>query len=326
MKKQCNIVPKKGENNPLKKTNETIDKPTVSWYDNDMEKRYYKHKIENLITINKIVMIHHLRFRENYSSERESHDFWELVYADKGDVFCEANGEERILKEGQIRFHKPGEPHSFRSEGGDTKSVVFVCFECKSEAIHFFENKCMNVSKGLLRFLYGVIEESQNTFDIADAQPMLKKMRLLPSPTLGGQQIIKNNLELFLIHLMRRELGNAANTVFLSPEEYDERVATLIIEYLNAHLRERVNIADICAALHYNKSYLFKQFKKATDRGVMAYFTSLKIDEAKKMLGSSTLSVARIATELAFDSPNYFAKAFKKETGMTPSEYRKKKS
>lgn len=291
-----------------------------------MEKRYYKHKIENLITVNKIVMIHHLRFRESYASARESHDFWELVYADKGDVLCEANGEERILKEGQILFHKPGEPHAFRSEGKDTKSVVFVCFECKSEAIHFFENRCMDVSKGLLRFLYGVIEEGQNTFDIADAEPVLKKMQLLPSPTLGGQQMIKNNLELFLIHLMRRELGSTANTVFLSPEEYDERVATLIIEYLNAHLHERITIADICAALHYNKSYLFKQFKKATDRGVMAYFIGLKIAEAKKMLGNSALSIARIATELAFDSPNYFAKAFKKETGMTPSEYRKKKS
>lgn len=290
-----------------------------------MEKRYYKHKIENLITVNKIVMIHHLCFEENYSSVQESHDFWELVYADKGDVFCRANGEERILKEGQILFHKPGEPHSFRADGSDKKSVVFICFECKNEAIHFFENKCINVSKSLLRFLYGVIEEGQNTFDISDATPMMKKMHLLPSPTLGGQQMIKNNLELFLIHLMRRELGNAANTVFLSPEEYDERVANLIIEYLKAHLRERITVADICAALHYNKSYLFKQFKKATNCGVMAYFTGLKIEEAKKLLGGSTLSIVNIAAELAFDSPNYFAKAFKKETGMTPSEYRRKK-
>ena len=290
-----------------------------------MEKRYYKHKIENLITISKIVMIHHLRFRESYSSKREAHDFWELIYADKGDVFCEANGKERILKEGQALFHKPGEPHSFRLRGEDTKSVVFVCFECKSEAIHFFEDKCIDVSKGLLRFLYGVIEEGQNTFDLADANPMLTKMNLRPTPILGGQQMLKNNLELFLIHLMRRELENTADAVFLSPEEYDERVAKLIIEYLKAHVRERITISDICATLHYNKSYLFKQFKKATNSGVMAYFTQLKLAEAKKLLKSSSLSVAEIATVLSFDSSNYFSKAFKKETGMTPSEYRKKK-
>ena len=290
-----------------------------------MEKRYYKHKIENLLTVNRIVVIHHLQFRERYESERESHDFWELVYADKGDVICEANGIERVLHEGEALFHKPGELHSFRSDGKDPKSVVFVCFECKSEAIHFFEGKCIKVSKSLLRFLFGVIEEGQNTFDIADADPTIKKMNLLPSPTLGGQQMIKNNLELFLIHLMRRELESHADAVFLSPEEYDERVATLIIEYLKAHLREKITVSDICAALHYNKSYLFKQFKKATDKGVMAYFTHLKIGEAKRLLRSTALPVARIAAELAFDSPNYFAKTFKKETGMTPSEYRQKK-
>lgn len=302
----------------------TIDRNRAMCYYIRMEKRYYKHKIENLLTVNKIVVIHHLRLEESYASEREAHDFWELIYADKGDVICEANGEERHLREGELLFHKPGEVHAFRSDEKGAKSVLFVCFECKSEAIHFFENKCIKVSKSLLRFLYGVIEEGQNTFDIVDAGPMLKKMQLRASPTLGGQQMIKNNLELFLIHLMRRELENTADAVFLPPEEYDERVATLIIEYLKAHVTEKINISDICKTLHYNKSYLFKQFKKATNSGVMAYFTHLKLSEAKKMLKTTSLSVAEIASALSFDSANYFSKVFKKEIGMTPSEYKRK--
>lgn len=324
-KKQGNIVHKIGNIIHLFFCKKIIDNRCFVCYDKSMENRYYKHKIENLLTINKIVVIHHLRLDESYSSEREAHDFWELIYADKGDVICEAGGQERTLKEGEILFHKPGEIHSFRTEGENATSTIFVCFECKSEAIHFFEDKCIAVSKSLLRFLYGVIDEGQNTFELANASPMITKMKLRNAPILGGQQMVKNNLELFLIHLMRRELGNTADAVFLSPEEYDERVAKLIIDYLKAHVKERITVSDVCAALHYNKSYLFKQFKKATDCGVMAYFTHLKLAEAKKMLKNSSLSVAEIATVLAFDSSNYFSKAFKKETGMTPSDYRKKK-
>ena len=51
-----------------------------------MEKKYYKHKIENLLNISKIIMIHYLEFDSDFQSEREAHDFWELVYADRGNI------------------------------------------------------------------------------------------------------------------------------------------------------------------------------------------------------------------------------------------------
>ena len=54
----------------------------------------------------------------------------------------------------------------------------------------------------------------------------------------------------------------------------------------------------------------------------MSYFLKLKIDAAKKMLREGKTSVSDIAASLAFDSPNYFSKAFKKVTGRTPLQYK----
>ena len=51
-----------------------------------MEKKYYKHKIENLLVINKIITIHFLELTKNYATTTESHDFWELVCAEKGNI------------------------------------------------------------------------------------------------------------------------------------------------------------------------------------------------------------------------------------------------
>lgn len=289
-----------------------------------MNKRYYKHKIENLLVINRIVTIHYFEFDKNFVAPVESHDFWELVYADKESIVCMADGKDIALAEGEILFHKPGEIHSLRANGKDEPSVFIASFVCKSEAVRFFENKKIKANKNFLRLAYSIIEEGKKTFDLPFSDPMLKKMKLLAHPTLGGQQLIKNYLEILLVNLMRDETEKEnPDVVFLPQEKLGERVAEQTISFLKANVYEKLSVADVCLALHYNKSYIFQQFKKATNRSVMTYFSQLKIDAAKRMLRESNLSITQIADKLAFDSPNYFSKTFKKLTGFTPLQYKK---
>ena len=294
------------------------------WYDIRMDKKYYKHKIENLLLINKIVTIHYFEFSKDFVGEREFHDFWELVYADKESLVCEADGEEFTLSEGEILFHKPNETHALRANGKNAPNVFIISFECKSEAVRFFENKRLKLDKTLLRFIYAIIDESKKTFDLPYSDPTLKKMKLLPSPVLGGQQLIKSYLEILLVSLMRSETQKEnAEAVFLPAEELDGQIASRAIDFLKAHVYENLTVADICEALHYNKSHVFKQFKKAKGCSIMAYFNQLKIQTAKRLLRETSMSVTQISDKLAFDAPNYFSKTFKRLTGYTPSTYRK---
>lgn len=289
-----------------------------------MEKKYYRHKIENLLVINRIITIHYFEFAKNFAFEEESHDFWEIVYADKESIFCTTDGEEVLLNEGEILFHKPNERHSLRANGKSAPNVFIISFECKSEAVRFFENRTFVLNKSLLRFIYALIEEGKKTFHLHYSDPELKKMSLLEKPTLGGQQLIKNYLEILLIDLMRSETEKEnADVVFLPHEKLGEQVAKQVVTFLKEHIHERLEIADICNALNYNKSYIFEQFKKATGHSVMAYFTRLKTEKAKKLLRETELSVTQIADSLAFDTPNYFSKTFKKITGYTPLQYKK---
>lgn len=289
-----------------------------------MEKKYYKHKIENLLVISKIITIHYFEFDKSFSAPTEAHDFWEMVYAHKGDIICYADGKEEILKEGEAIFHKPNESHSLKADGKRAPNVFIISFECKSEAIRFFEHKKLGLGKELLPSIFSIIEESKKTFDLPYSDPELKKMKLLDSPALGGRQVIKNYLEILLIGLMRQEAESTrSETVFLPRDHFYEHISDRVISYMKEHIRERLEIEDICKALHYNKSYIFKQFKKTTNRSIMAYFVKLKIEEAKKMLRETSLSVGEISIQLSFDTPNYFSKTFKKFTGYTPTTYRK---
>lgn len=289
-----------------------------------MDKKYYKHKIENLLVISKIITIHYFEFDKSFASHVESHDFWELVYADKGDLICKIEDKETILKEGEVIFHKPGVTHAHRADGRRAPNVFIVSFECKNEAIRYFEDRQMTVDKSLLRFIFAIIDESKRTFFLPVSDPELKKMKLLDTPTLGGQQLIKNYLELLLINLMRNETEkNSSEAVFLPQEQFDERISDRVIEYMKEHITERLSVSDICDILHYNKSYIFRQFKKTTGSSLMAYFVKMKVQKAKEMLRETDMSVSAISDALAFDSPNYFSKTFKKITGYTPSTYRK---
>lgn len=289
-----------------------------------MRTQYYKHKIENLLVINKIVTIHYLEFDKEYVGNEEFHDFWEMVYIDKGEAVATASGKELTLRAGEAVFHQPNERHALRANGRLAPNVIIISFTTKSESVRFFTEKRITLDKRLLPFVYTIIEESKKTFDLPYSDPALKKMPLLEKPTLGGRQLIKNLLEVLLINIMRDETETRSeNTTFLPKEEMESQVAKRVTAYLQEHIREEVKIADLCHALHYNKSHLFAQFKRATGRSIMSYFTLLKIDAAKKDLRQTDMSIAQIASSYAFDSPNYFSKTFKKHTRYTPTSYRK---
>lgn len=286
--------------------------------------KYYRHKIENLLVIRKIVTIHYFEFDKNFRSKGESHDFWELVYADKGNVVCRAEATEILLNEGEALFHKPNEFHSLAADGRAPSNVFIISFECKSEAIRFFENKRLQLNKKFLEYIYRIVEESKKTFDLPYSDPAMKKMSVLQSPTLGGEQLIKNFLEILLIDIMRSETEKEnTNGIFLQRPDVDGRVSQKIIRFLKKNIRRKITVDDVSNALMYNKSYLFRQFKVDVGESIIVYFTKMKIERAKELLRDKSITVSQIAETLSFDSPNYFSKTFKKYTHMTPSTYRK---
>lgn len=291
----------------------------------NVNKKYYKHKIENLVHISKLVTIHHFNFKRGFSSVGESHDFWEMVYADKNDFLCERDGEILRIKEGEALFHKPGEYHIHKTPEDSGASVFIISFVSRSPAINYFNGRVVKLERDLRKFIFMLIDESRKTFDLMSSNVNTKKMPLLESPTLGGIQVIKNLVEILLISIMREGEGDKESPVFVLQEDFDEYITDRVIEYLAENIHTTVRIEDICHRLNYAKSYLFKQFKSVTGQSIMQYFTSLKIKEAKRLLRESDMSVTDIAASLAFDTPNYFSKTFKRVAGYTPLEYRRLK-
>ena len=287
-------------------------------------KKYFYHKIENLLLVNKIVTLHRFSFDKGFSSAGESHNFWEIVFAERESLVCKADGREIILEEGEALFHKPNEHHVLMANGRKDPAVLVVSFECKSEAMRFFEEKKVRPDERCLRLFYSVFEEGERTFDIAESDPDRQKMELLPLPTLGGEQLIKNYLELFLINLMRSLTETEkGNPVFLEKSELQSRFVSNILRMMDENLSGALRVEDIARQTNYSRAYIFREFKRATGKSIIAYYNERRVRRAAELLSSSTLSVREVAERFGFDTPNYFSKTFKRILGVTPTAYKK---
>ena len=79
---------------------------------------------------------------------------------------------------------------------------------------------------------------------------------------------------------------------------------------------------DICKALDRTKSAICPAFKEKYGFTVMDYLTNLRINEAKRMLKETDMTVSEISDSVGFSEPSYFSKVFLKITGESPTHYK----
>jgi len=97
---------------------------------------------------------------------------------------------------------------------------------------------------------------------------------------------------------------------------------SLILQYLGEY-HSKVTLGDLSEKFSRSKSHISHMFKKENGMSVRAYCNILKINDAKNLLENTDLSVSDIAYDTGFEDVSYFVYMFRKETGITPLQYRK---
>lgn len=99
-------------------------------------------------------------------------------------------------------------------------------------------------------------------------------------------------------------------------------LASKISDYVNAHLKEELSLAKICEDVGISKNKLYEISHKNFNTTIGEYVSSIRINEAKRLLTSTSLSVKEIGQQVGISDYNYFSKIFKKYVGTTPLKYR----
>jgi AraC-like DNA-binding protein len=285
-------------------------------------KKFYMHKIANLLNVQKIVTIHYQALEKKYVSHEEKHDFWEIIYADKEDAVVCIEGERNLLSQGEIIFIAPNLSHYVESDENEP-NLFILSFFCKSPSMNYFCDKKIAVPKGYRYLLQNIMAEATETFDLPDFDPNLNELKLKENPNLGGEQLLKNALETLLIYLLRyMQNQQLTQEFFVSKIADSTELQDEIVRILKSKVYEKFRLEDLCETLHYGTTQLCTFFRKNTGMTIYQTYLRLKIDEAKKLIRKN-LPFAEIADRLCFDSVSSFTCVFKKHVGMTPSEYKK---
>ena len=93
-------------------------------------------------------------------------------------------------------------------------------------------------------------------------------------------------------------------------------------EYIQENFRKEISLDDVSREVNVSPYYFSKLFKEESGENFIEYLTRLRIDEARTLLESRDMSIKEIGIQVGYSDPNYFSRIFKKQTGMTPREYR----
>ena len=95
------------------------------------------------------------------------------------------------------------------------------------------------------------------------------------------------------------------------------------MDYIEAHLHDKQTLEEIAEYAGLAPAYLSDLFHKETGLTLSSYLLRRRLEAAKNMLRYSDQKIAEIAEILAFSNASHFQRAFKKETGQTPRQYRR---
>ena len=275
-----------------------------------------------VLKIKEIYTIHYFEYMNDFHYQGESHDFWEFVCVDKGEVEVTADNHTFTLQKGDMIFHKPNEFHSLKANGTIAPNLVVISFACHSKAMHFFEDRRLSITDIDRSLIAQIIAEARNSYSSPLNDPYLTKLEPLSQPLFGSEQLIQNYLEQLLILLIRRY--TKTETLSQTPvirKKNNMEIYNRILLYLEQNIHHHLTIDQIARENLIGRSQLQKLFHEQNGCGIIDYFSQLKIEEAKQLIRSQRLNFTQISDLLGYTSIHYFSRQFKQKTGMTPSEY-----
>lgn len=110
-------------------------------------------------------------------------------------------------------------------------------------------------------------------------------------------------------------------------EDQGKSVLSKVVEYIDQHYeQESLSLNEVAEYAEVSASYLSATFSQGMQVTFVEYVTQKRMEKAKKLLRTSTLSTGEVSAQVGFKDPHYFSFVFKKTQGMSPREYRSGKA
>lgn len=234
---------------------------------------------------------------------------YQLLYIAEGQgTLVTRHGGRHEVKEGTMFLIFPGEWHSYSPDPKTGWSEYWIGFN-GANIDHRVEAGFFSVERPVYRTGYNetVIELYREAIRTARRQETY------------FQQLLAGIVNHLLGLMFMTDRNNS-----LQPDEEGKRIVDSARAYMQESVESDLKMPDVAGHLGISYATFRHLFKKFTGLSPAQYFINLKIHRAKEMLRGTSASIKEISIILQFENPEYFATLFRKKTGVSPTEFRKR--
>jgi AraC-like DNA-binding protein len=257
-----------------------------------------------------------------------NHNFIEMFFIMEGRGIHIINGERKPLNKGDLIFLSF---HSFHTIQPLTDDFYWINLTFYPE---FLDKKLINHNNAneflKLSIFNNLFEGTNMSGDIVitDAESEFRNLftELLKEYTEHERGYLDNIKNLLIIVLMRifRKKFNEPSAVKIKNLNDGDYLIQLIMEVLNSKINEHISLNDIAQRAYTNPKYFSRLFKDTLGISFKDFVNKTRIEKACELLTQTDYAITKIANFVGYSDSKFFYHIFKRQTGLTPGEYREK--
>lgn len=259
--------------------------------------------IKPKLAVNRLFTFFYQEKEPGFIFPGESHHMVELTYVDQGSLHSVADGQDLLLKQGDLVLYPPDQWHMQYADIGVAPRFITLSFDVEGFDFQGLSNR--------------VIQASQTSINLL--QQMLKEQERAET---GAEDMLLALLSQLLIQLRRSTTSNAPlrSTHCLNNENTIIRNAQ---QFISKSIRQKLSVPLVAQNTDVSPSYLTALFHKHLQISPGEYIRRIKLQESKQMIREGNMNFTQIAQTLQYSTIHHFSRQFKEKFGITPSEYAK---
>jgi two-component system response regulator YesN len=126
-----------------------------------------------------------------------------------------------------------------------------------------------------------------------------------------------------VVEQLHRFIDKAKEIILSKKNQTGHSNLQQILDYIEENYAEPLSLTGVANHFHFNPSYLSSYFATHNKEGFNEYLNRIRIEEAAKLLNNSSIPISEISGHVGYSDHSYFCKVFKKQRGLSPSQYRR---
>ncbi len=264
-----------------------------------------KLRMDHQIKVDGIYTFFYQEKEQGFLFPGEAHPMAELTYVDQGTLHSVAEGQDQLLKQGDIVVYGPNQWHMQYADIGVAPRYVTLSFDISGVDLTPLLNRVFAAPQRVVGLLQNMLREQEQM----DA---------------FSNDIILSQLNQLLLLLLREASAPKGGRLQTSNAIHSENeIIRQAQQYISSHIREKLSVPLVARQVDVSPSYLTALFHKNLQISPGEYIRRIKLQESKQMIRENNMNFTEIAAELQYSTVHHFSRQFKEKFGITPTEYAK---